>query len=146
MARDDFRLAIGEGDEFAGGRDHAVDVSAGRGVDEGIDAVEEKIAGMQDVRFLKMDVDIGIRVRGRHMGQGEMLPICMQGVSFMESSLRQSLRGRSREFQPQDGEVVRLRHALFRVFVGQNREPRGSQRRVVISVVEVPMRINDELR
>jgi hypothetical protein len=43
----------------------------------------------------------------------------------------------------QDRQIVRLRHALFCVFVRNDRGASGSKRRVVVGVVEVPVRVNN---
>src|ERR1700676_4731738 len=43
----------------------------------------------------------------------------------------------------QDRQIMRLGHSLLRVFVGKDRGSCGAKSRVVIGVVEVPVRVDD---
>ena len=75
MAGDDDRFVSHRSNAYFGGLDDPVDVSAGRIVDERIDAVPVGIAAMDNVRFGDRDGYIAVRVRGTLIPEVKRGPI-----------------------------------------------------------------------
>src|SRR5262245_39574181 len=71
MAGHDDRLFRYGGNIRLGRLDHPVDVTAGRVVDEGIDAVPVRITAMKNVGFWEGDGDVAVRMRGPIVLQGK---------------------------------------------------------------------------
>src|SRR6516164_9424685 len=72
MAGDDDRLVRYGGNIRPGSLDHAVDVPAGRVIDEGIDPIPVRIPAMQNVGFREGDGDVAVRMRGPIVLQGKL--------------------------------------------------------------------------
>ena len=64
MARDDLGLGPRELEDVIGGGDHATDPAATRGVDIGVKAVGEKVAGVDHVVRGEVHDQIAVGVRG----------------------------------------------------------------------------------
>ena len=72
MAGDDDRLVRYGGNIRLGRVDHPVDVPAGRVVDEGIDAIPERIPAMKNIGFGEGDGDVAVRMREPIVLQGKL--------------------------------------------------------------------------
>src|SRR4051812_7107065 len=57
-------VIAGERENLAGGGNHAGDFAARAGVDVGIHAVEKRVAHLNHIGLLKMNVDVRVRMRG----------------------------------------------------------------------------------
>src|SRR6266849_3102799 len=99
VPRNDLSVVAGERENFAGGRNRAADIAAGAGVDVGIHAIEKRIAHMDDVGLLKMNVDVRVRMRGSKVLERERLAIGFQLVAGGESLLWQGLCRRGVEME-----------------------------------------------
>jgi hypothetical protein len=67
---------------FSAGANHAADRAARALVDEGIHAVEPDVAQVQHIGLVKVDVDVGVGVRGIEVDQVERVAVVpgVQGV------------------------------------------------------------------
>src|SRR5579864_1349697 len=146
VAGDDFHRVVRERQNFVRCSDHSIHAAAGDGINVGIEAVEECVAHVDDVGFLKVDEDVRVGVSGRKVLQRKRFAVGLQLVCGGEGLLRQSFGGRGGEVQAEDEQVVRLRHALLGVFMRKNRSAGGVQRPVVVDVVEMPVGVDDLLQ
>lgn len=146
VAADDLSVIIGERQNLVGSGDHAADFAAGAPVDVRIDAIEKSVTHLDDVGFLKMNEDVRVRVRGGKVFEHEGFAVGFELASGGESLLGQSLGRGRREMQAPDLQVMRLGHALLGVFMRKNSSTGSVQRSVVVGVVKMPVRVNDEFQ
>ncbi len=64
VPRNNLGVIAGERENCVGGGNHAIDFAARAGVDIGIHAVEKRVAHLNHVGLLKMNVDVRVRMRG----------------------------------------------------------------------------------
>jgi len=153
VARNDLGVIVGERENFVGRQAiMPLILPPVPGVDVGVHTVEKRVAHLNHVGLLKMNVDVRIRMRGSKVLEREGFAIGLQLVTVGEGLLRQGLRGRRVEMQVveravcvsiQDRQIMRLGHALLSVFVGKDRGSCGVKMRVVIGMVEVPVGVDD---
>jgi len=145
VARDDDR-AVGDGGEiFLGSGDHAVDVASAGVVDEGIEAVEPGVAGVEDVGFGEVDGEVGIGVGGLVVGELEGIFVVGEGTVAVEENGRQGADGCRWDSGVERGHVLAGGHAVAGILVG----PDGGACRVhpfvAVDMVEVPVSIDENL-
>ena len=121
-------------------RDHAVDVPACTRVDERVEAVEEHVPQVQHVGLREEHEDVRVGVGGRHVREIHLLAVDVQRETRGEGLRRQLGRRGRVEVQPE--QVVRLRQPRLRVLVRDDAGPRGLEVRVVVGVIEVPVRVD----
>jgi len=84
VAGHDLRAIVSHLESAGGAADHAVDVSFRAGVDEGIRAVEEKVAHVQDVGLGEVHHDVGVCMCRRHVGQDDLLAVDVDRAAIGE--------------------------------------------------------------
>ena len=92
-----------------------------------------------------MNEDVGIRVRGPIVLQGNDLAIEIELVLLKKSLLRQCVRRRGVKVQMVGGDILGSRKPQPGVLVGHDRGARFVQPFVAVSMVEVPVGIDKEL-
>ncbi len=77
MARNDLGIVIGQRENRVGRRNHASDLAAGSGIDEGIEAVEKSVSHVNDVGLLEANVNIRVCVRRSKVLERQRLAIAL---------------------------------------------------------------------
>lgn len=128
-----------------GGADLAVNAATGGVVDEGIVAVPEGVAGMEDVGFDKMDVNVGIGVGGRVMVHDEGGIIDVEGVGIVKDDRGQRSSGHGGKGVMPAFDASVLREMFLGVGLGENRGAGFMNPEVSAGMVEVPVGIDELL-
>src|SRR5579872_2669113 len=93
-----------------------------------------------------MNVNVGIGVGGGKVLERENFAVGLQLAAGGKSLLWKSFGRRRRKSHVEDGNGLFLGHALFCVFVGENRSASGAKSSIVVGVVEVPVGVDDVLQ
>ena len=145
------RLAMAGNDDRAVGRrrqvgvgrpDRAVDAAAGRIVDERIDAVPERVAGMHDVGLERSDRDVAVGVGRRRNRPGRSLCRSASWSSSRRTPRRQRGLGQWPEVVVPVLHPLHRREVLARVLVRDDLGTELVQPLVAVGVVEMPMRVD----
>jgi hypothetical protein len=113
MPRNDLGVVVGQGKNFIGGENHAVDFPAGAGVDERVKAVKKRFAHVNHVGLLEVSVDVRVGMRRLEILQHHDFTVGLQFLAGAECLLRQSIRRGCRKVQTEKRTVVWL-SARFR--------------------------------
>ena len=92
MPRNDFRFVIGDCQKFRRAGDRSADASARSIVNIRKHPVKENVARLQHIAFLKMNINIRIRVCRRNVHKRNFFPVHRDPVVLLNGLLRQSLR------------------------------------------------------
>ena len=145
VAGDEDGLVVGAGEGEGGGGDHAVNVASGGVVDEGIDAVEPGVTGVDDVGVGEVDGDVGVGVGGVEVGEVEGFAVGGDGFVLVEDDGGESAGGCRGEVGVEGGDLLGGAEALAGVFVGDDGGAGGVEPLVAVGVVEVPVGVDEVL-
>ena len=143
VAGNDDRIVSHPGKIGLRGLDRPVDASARGIIDERIDAVPKRVAGMQDVCLREHDRDVTVRVGRPIMLKFDRLSVELQLLLFFEDFARDCASGRREEIivpvlDPLDPAEVLLRIAMRNDLGAYRMKPF-----VAIGVIEVPVRVHE---
>jgi len=144
VAGDDFGFGARHFEQDVGRGEHAGDAAVGGVVDKRVKAVEEKIAGLEDVGVFEVEEDVGVGVGGGYVGEGDGFIAVVEGGGFGErdGGAGGFGGGFNGHFEELDG--VFFREAFVGVFVGDDGGARGREGGVAAGVVEVPVGVDQE--
>src|SRR6267154_5787544 len=89
MAGNNLGGIIGQRDTLGSRRDHAVDLASRAGIEEWIHSVEPSVSHVHDVAALVVDVNVGVRVRGREVRKADFFLVQIKLEAVGKRLLRQ---------------------------------------------------------
>ena len=140
----DFGLVVGDGQGLVGGRYKTPNVTTASHIDKGkADFEHEQITHVDDIRFGPVDERVAVGVGRRDMNHTDFLTIQMQlqSVGISDNGQRSLWRGR----HGVSGNRCSCRHADPDIVMRHDHGPRLAEILVSAAMVEMPMRVDQEL-
>ncbi len=144
VAGDDLRLVVRYLQHQLDGRNHAVDRTPARQIDEGVHAVEESVAHVHHVGLCKVDDRVAVRVCGIDVEDTDLIAVQMKRDRIAEGHHWKRLLRRGRHLAADPFDELLFAHPLAHVLVGHDQCPGAAQVLVAARVVEVPVRVEHE--
>src|SRR5215510_13790619 len=144
VARHDAGRRVAHLEPLLGGGNHAVDLSAGTRVDEGVLAIEERVAQVQHITDRKVHVDVRVGMSRLDVTEVDVLLGARQLEGDM-FALREGLRrhrGGRHGSEMHSEQIVRLRKPPPGVLMRDDLRASLAEAFVVIRVIEVPVRVD----